>query len=126
MRLSEAINLGRHLITLSPWVWSRGNRGCAICMGVAAIGKMAEWELDRNKRFEYWPWLMNTAPHSEALNRTEETFSSRVSWMAREVKDGNMTLDMLIDWVRSVEPAEKEAAPSETCQPVCQEHGQPK
>jgi hypothetical protein len=70
-------------------------------MGFAAIGKLDEWDADREARFKYWPWLRGIMPDTE-----HATYSAQVGHLAFKVEIGEMSLDQLIDWVRSVEPNE--------------------
>ena len=114
MRLSDAIALGRTLITFDPSVWANTekNCGCAVGMGAAAIGKLSLLENDAHALWKYFPILAVNHPMPEIAVRKEipavrigELMRTDfiVSVIARNVKDGSVTLDQLIDWVRGVE-----------------------
>lgn len=123
MRLSDAIEMGRTLIELEPALYldPECNRGCAIGMGLAAVdGKYSGRNMER--MFELWPWLR--FPVRERLKESEshaiENWSmeeeiGQLAWLVASYK--KITLDQLIDWVRSVEPGEPEqlsVEPAET------------
>lgn len=114
MRLSDAINLGRSLVKLDAGTWHRGDRGCAICMAMAAVGKLDEWDGNREIRFELWPWLRaktSSMPLPIYLpNEDGYTLSSYVGGLATYVELGRISMDQLIDIVRSIEPDEPEIA----------------
>jgi hypothetical protein len=105
MRLSEAIALGRMLI--APCVGGSTMAGdpqatkvgCALDMAVKAVGG-SNWHDASN----YFPWLRKEGSDwefSKEAWRIVQMFDLRVM-------KGKMTLDELIDYVRSVEPAEIE------------------
>lgn len=93
MRLSEAINLGRSLIKHGNGsrTLSRGE-GCACGMGLAAVGESIG---SKDTMAKHWPWV------------TGDIWWA-ISDKYNSVFGGTETLDQLIDWVRSIEPAEEE------------------
>lgn len=112
MRLSDAIGLGRTLVR----VHRAGDiRGCALGMSFLAIGGNPA---DVGPNFESikaeWPWLKERrfdplySPNNSSANFIAYCKSV---WLRFDdlVMGGGMTLDQLIDWVRSVEPPEPDA-----------------
>ena len=103
MQLSEAIALGRTLVRPTYWTFLTPcmAEGCAIGMGLAAIGYTWEWKHPPSVQAEKeWPWLMDRHPE------TGNTYRSHISVKFYEVGQGRLTLDQLIDWVRANEPKE--------------------
>lgn len=104
MRLSDAIAMGR--VTVEE-MQAADITKCALGMACNAVGldpKMTGEDYEGVKAV--WPWLSTivTAPNGApnyAITIIWRLFDGRV--MA-----GRMTLDQLIDWVRSVEPSEPE------------------
>jgi len=123
MRLSEAIALGRVLITKPD----PGNYcGCAIAMALAAKGMQFEFSHDAyDAATREWPWITEKLKHNYPLNFTYiqlpalQTYEAVISRAFSQVIFKNATMEQLIDWVRSVEPAEEEAAVSK--REVCDE-----
>jgi hypothetical protein len=113
MRLSDAIGLGRTLVKFDStkflWPNDKGECvGCAIGMGLAAIGEVKIERLDQI--FVHWPWL----------NGTDDWTAKPItiiSEMAHRVAKGEQSLDELIDYVRSVEPAEETFLPENVQEP---------
>lgn len=101
MQLSIAMAMGRVLI---PNPSSTTFCRCAIGMGLAAIGHDFHSNGKDNSfhalgtAWDEWPWIKENGMTREISNR----FSA--------VRHGLITLDQLIDWVRSVEPAEPQSA----------------
>jgi len=94
MKLSDAIALGQHLIK-----WTNGRtlydgQGCACGMALAAHGEQLA---DVGDFYNRYPWAKE---HGLWVQITHEF---------DRVLRGQLTLDQLIDWVRSIEPAEEEA-----------------
>jgi hypothetical protein len=102
MRLSEAMVLGSTLIQFDPGVFyiPSCGRGCLIGFGEAAVYKGKE--LDLQRKFYLWPWLANPVPGSS------DNYCSAIGEMARAIRRGEKTFEEVVDWVRSVEPAEEE------------------
>lgn len=103
MRLSDAIALGQHLIKRDPTTVLRDGCGCAIGMGLAAIGKTdarADYIVD------HFPWVWKNNAFVE------------ISMMFSKVCQGLMTLDQLIDRVREMEPPELEESRQEEVEPI--------
>lgn len=99
MRLSDAIALGQHLIKWDDEVTLLDGRGCACGMALAALGQ----ERGSPRLFyERFPWAAKHDLWTEITNRFFK------------VHAGEVSLDELIDWVRSVEPAETESEVTET------------
>jgi hypothetical protein len=102
MRLSEAIALGRVLIDKPQ---HNTFCKCAIGMGLAAIGHEFHIRGEEGIGSAYfaaldeWPWLFGDC---------EMEISRRFVLVMK----GDLTLEELIDFVRSVEPPEPPASPS--------------
>lgn len=108
MRLSDAIALGRTLV--NPKECGRGapgnkpEDGCALDMAVLAVGGN-NW----HQATKYWPWLHNIDPEERGLPLSGNFYFSIIRQFDRDVMLlKRMTLDQLIDWVRSIEPPEQE------------------
>ena len=103
MRLSDAIALGRVLITKpDPFSFC----GCAIGMGIAAVcGEPAKMNVEALEfALKEWPWL-----GSKCEAEGGWSYEVYISNKFARVCEGMMTLDELIDWVRSIEPQEQVA-----------------
>lgn len=123
MRLSDAIATGRMVVQPYPnYLLVRGGRGCALGMaGVAAGLKISEMEESYEAIYTEWPWLLQsikpggmrcplcskTEKHPvgfyDYLSAIQHLFDLHIAGL-----NPKWTLDQLIDWVRSVEPAEPE------------------
>jgi hypothetical protein len=132
MRLSEAIALGRTAIQpASGRVFnSDRTRGCAFGMAGAAIGAKWSSAVLEHDTERAWPWLRGESirpckcPHwrqsGTYLQAIAHLFDAhlmqdRCYWWDIGEEAEPMTLDQLIDWVRSVEPQEVAVeAPRET------------
>jgi hypothetical protein len=121
MRLSDAIALGRTLIGKTD---PSSYCGCALAMAlmaigkepmVAAIGDDSFAEMAHDNWFEAamteWPWLVTEGlevpkylPAYAYEHYNAEYIISDLFW---KVDEGEISLDQLIDWVRSVEPQEE-------------------
>jgi hypothetical protein len=107
MRLSEAIALGRTMLIPGLNVFKNRTKGCALEMAMAAIGSSRSW----NSAEKTWPWLnkerISPLPCAcpERWYRVKQ-FKRCVIHIFNHVICGEITFDQLIDWVRSVEPAE--------------------
>lgn len=109
LRCSDAIAVGRVLVCpRAGGAATKGSKlgdGCALDMAVVAVrGEGHTWM----EASEIWPWLRY---------RPADGFFPLVEIMVRFdrlVMKGEMTLDQLIDYVRSIEPQETEAREEET------------
>ena|SRR6516225_5942344 len=106
MRLSDAIALGRLIVTPNDGSFTLfGCKACAVGMALAAMGETTG---DAQSMTKYWPWA-----------NTHVWFEISVKYFG--VVAGEITLDELIDYVRSIEPPEltdTKEEPWETQQPV--------
>jgi hypothetical protein len=108
MRLSDAIALGRTM--LSPCsggsrhkVGADRNQGCALEMALVAAGHDGIPWFDAQ---QVWPWL--TASISAGITgRFDVNVMASASFLEWK-KEERLTLDQLIDYVRSIEPPEPE------------------
>lgn len=119
MQFSDAIATGRVLMD----VWDSDTYcGCAIAAGIKGAGvepcridadfASSQW---LNSALKVWPWLRNMVDVPDWVVRRYSTYLSRpkqiaaynvVSDMFGMFVHKEMTLESLIDWVRSVEPEE--------------------
>jgi hypothetical protein len=117
MRLSDAIALGRTMIKATPGrVWHSDDTGCAWGMALKAAGLL-------EKYYDHppvigtlsvdiplpWQWVKKSlcAPcPCKYASSVAGVIVHLFDWHVFEKKD--WTLDQLIDWVRSVEPAEEQ------------------
>ena len=116
MRLSDAIAMGRVLVIPRPEViLIDREHGCALGMGLAGSGFLAtDFDIRGTKPYEAlvknWPWLESEAGSVPCqcgfLGRTWHFDVIGHIFDSHVVGDGRWTLDQLIDWIRSVEPAE--------------------
>ena len=117
MRLSDAIALGRVLV-------EKPNHfnycGCALGMGLSSTGNepcLADVETDHGRsqasklwfdaQLKEWPWLGDfmLPPENLGYGWPMKVYAI-ISYLFTNSQHGEGTLDQLIDWVRSVEPAE--------------------
>lgn len=100
MKLSEAIMAGSTLVRqcASPWPGDEAaGKGCALTMAARAMGGSEYLDC-----FKFWPWL-----DTPEKNKTgSHSFWQIVSRFDSEVCGGVMTLEQLVDYVRSIEPPE--------------------
>lgn len=106
MRLSEAIALGRTLVCRlteggSTTVGALPGDGCVLDMAALAVGRR-KWMYCKQE----WPWLKELSPAYGAAYEIDIYTRFDVYVMRQK----SMTLDELIAWIRSVEPAEAPAA----------------
>lgn len=103
MRLSDAIALGRTLMCPhgggSTRSDARPGDGCVLDMAVVAVRGHGNWQQAGN----IWPWLGDGIDPDCRMYDVTAKFDC-------DVMAGLMTLDQLIDWVRSIEPAEPNEA----------------
>jgi hypothetical protein len=116
MRLSEAIALGRTLCVSVPFKQDDGEGGgCALGMAARAVGKERMYGLQQI--FECDFKVIGQPCASPCGCGIDNWFSQTVGESITHVfnkhvhGDKTWTLDQLIDWVRSVEPAETQAQP---------------
>lgn len=114
MRLSEAIMLGDMLKKPDGgrWLGRDGDRYCGCALGgaalaagfgeqhLAAIGDLVSYIPFENRVHAAWPWI-------NAVQRM------RIGQMYMQVAAGKIAIEQLVDYVRSIEPAEAEATPAE-------------
>lgn len=114
MKLSDAIALGYAEIKHSSWTWLRQDerngdcRGCAVGAALYAVGER-HVPTDNTVKLaleKYWPWAAN----GKFLQGISDRFH-RVMGVCDEHE--RMTIEELIAWVRSIEPAEEPASPAE-------------
>jgi len=114
MRLSDAIATGRVIVMPARQMYGNGVRGCALGMAAKAAG--LSFTVPGHPISELiskeWPWMAmprylppcdcrpDRRPDSDAHSLITHIFDAHVYHF------GDWTLDQLIDWVRSVEPAE--------------------
>lgn len=113
MRLSDAIAMGQGLVGK----WEVGDiRHCALGMACNAIG-MSHWlegDGDYVAIRSNWPWTEQYVQHPfrEEDWKEYEALELIYTLFDEKVMTGGMTLNRLIDWVRSVEPPEETATES--------------
>jgi len=121
MRLSEQILLGS--MTLVPVAYKRHSgdqiQGCALGMAETASG-ISDYGAEHR-----WPWLNgNTACPCGCKTYKQrggkifiacpiESYAQAIAHIFNEhvMEDKTWTLEQLVDWIRSVEPAEPEPVP---------------
>jgi len=110
MRLSDAIATGRVLV---PQLEQGEMRGCALGMALLAVGRNAAeiHLLGYEYVVETWPWLKSAPAHCSSCEYWNTTMHGAAKvWLPFDthvMSDKTMTLDQLIDWVRSIEPQEE-------------------
>lgn len=114
MRLSEAVMLGMMSIDrFVPTVYLKDGCGCLIGAGYfAATGKRSAYY---KEMAEEWPWLESTFPVPTELYggcMTDhlpdgDLGRSIITFYALAVQSGSNTIEQAVDWIRSVEPAER-------------------
>jgi hypothetical protein len=119
MRLSDAIALGRTLKKPVRGMMGIGtNHGCALGMADAGVGG-AKFGNEFATELCTWPWLSGNT-RLPCGCRSRRGFSSNHAGIIAHLFDEHVfekedwTLDQLIDWVRSVEPAEENCEARET------------
>lgn len=122
MKLSDAIQLGRMVMHLIRGVQNDGqDGGCAIGIGLRACGlfpsKSENTDLETfEAAIEAWPWLQDpvSVPCSElicAFSGYEMNYAQAIAhtFDHHVFGQGDWTLDQLVTWIQSVEPAEPES-----------------
>ncbi len=115
MLLSEAILKGRVFIKEPN---ATDYCRCAIGMATAALkgyelgGINPSWD-PLMLAFKTWPWIVLPFPVPEMAELPDGMRSAEqiISAAFFNVMRGGITLEQLVDWVRSVEPAEREEVP---------------
>ena len=107
MRLSDAIALGRTLVNpMRGFLLDDAKKnGCALGMGLMGCGS------EKRNVAEEWPWTANWADSFPCGCARTDSMGKVIAHIFDEHvcdKPQSWTLDQLIDWVRSVEPAEIE------------------
>lgn len=112
MRLSEAIMLGSTTCALEPQNWNSCAYGAALnANGVARCAELmvlndeknlevhADWAPRIDAIGELWPWTWDVRDDdlSDLASTVYEMFDE-------DVCDGKVTIDALVDYVRSIEP----------------------
>lgn len=116
MRLSTAAALGRTLVKFDPMSFLDEKKdgqcvGCVIGMGLAAVGFR---QLNSIKQlWEVWPWLKEPCQQTPSWFSPSEVlgtdiYEHAISRGAHAVAMGRITLDTVIDYIRSVEPPESD------------------
>ena len=117
MKLSDAIATGRVLLRARPGIFVAGNSGCALGMAYKASGLVARDKTvgyTMEDCFKAWPWTMQslkTVPCTCGIEdyNPGQAITHLFDTHVMQPKEWGVkawTLDQLIDWVRSVEPAE--------------------
>lgn len=115
MRLSDAMMLGSVTCRMERYNWNSCALGCAgNAVGIPNWGNRGHGR--HNLILQAWPWLLEECPCEMCIAVSADR-KKRAPWMAHErymdhitsafdfqVSYGLMTLEQLIDWVRSVEP----------------------
>ncbi len=116
MKLSEAMALGRVLLKPKAMFLTDGEgSGCALGMALAAVGVKIEKPSFIEEPEKQWPWLKKSCngpcscggsyvSYTEAIAHVFDFHVMSKMW---NVWDQQWTMDQLIDWIKSVEPAEE-------------------
>lgn len=102
IRLSDAILLGSTLVCPARGgsTQQKGG-GCALDMAVLAVGGTGDWLMAR----KIWPWLDDDGIPAPWLLGFFDTYEWLIAIsFDNYVMPERISLDQLIDWVRSVEP----------------------
>jgi hypothetical protein len=103
MRLSDSIALGRVLKMHVPRVSRTPEQGCVLQIGLAANGIMQSCE-PASEILRRYPW---TRKNTKCPICTDVAWLDDVAWILVHLNDEHKwNLDQMIDWVRSIEPAE--------------------
>lgn len=112
MRLSEAMMLGGIANTIDCDCWD----GCLLGVSVKALG--ANQNKFNREAQTRWPWIEDKFAEPKIMadwyGDGHETASVILSNLAVMVVAGRVTLEQVVDWVRSVEPAESDQ--EQTCE----------
>ena len=125
MRLSDAIATGRVAVIPRGGMFLFGDgSGCALGMAGVAAGLLSLNRIagcgEIDKFFRQWPWTrdLRFVPPCRCYGYERELGACQIigHTFDEHVITRDWTLDQLIDWVRSVEPAEPESAIAESLQ----------
>src|SRR2546430_2284536 len=117
MRLSDAIAMGRMLLKPRAYTTILGDEGCALGMAMAAHGCRSHQEaIAKANSLTNYSWMhgypnpapCKCTPGDDYLLSRSRTYQAYIAHIFNEHVCGeeDWTMDQLIDWVRSVEPAE--------------------
>ena len=103
--MSEAIATGRVLARPGTCLFVRESDGgltaCALGMATLAVS------INKYDYHQKWPWLREKMRALPCGCKYIQMYDSAITHLFDiHVMEGDWTLDQLIDWVRSVEPAE--------------------
>lgn len=124
MQVSEAMAMGRTLLEpMRGFVLAAGGRGCALGMAGLAEGLPLKTYTARYGDVanygtieKHWPWLITETPACPVCTHVSDCYLDAIAHIF-DMHVANCkpqwTLDQLIDWVRSVEPAEATPSPTE-------------
>jgi hypothetical protein len=120
MRLSDAIAVGRTLVSRCVAGGSTSYRakpgdGCVLDMAALAVG-LRYWK----DVGEVWPWVLDPDPANPTGDYREAIYSR---FDCEVMGEKSLTLDQLIDWIRSVEPNEAEEPPQAQSVPLAVAEG---
>src|SRR6266404_2334097 len=111
MKLSEAMALGRVLLKpKAKFLIDGEGSGCALGMALTAIGVKIEKPCFIEEPEKQWPWLKKSCnyPCSCGLHSFyTEAIAHVFDFHVMSKWSSPWTLDQLIDWIKSVEPAEE-------------------
>jgi hypothetical protein len=125
MRLSDAIALGRTLLKPKAYQTIHNGEGCALGMAMASLGCRSHAEAQKKcSSTTGWKWVRKDVdvppcscdPEYDRILAFDLNHQAYIAHLFNEHVCGaeDWTLDQLIDWVRSVEPAEPEPAIAES------------
>lgn len=110
MKLSEAMMLGSVTCKMERGNWEACGLGCAgNALGIAAGDGSNSFGNPRVQAiFQQWPWLRPASVFGNACLETESLpyFGGKIARLFdEEVATGKMSLEQLVDYVRSIEPS---------------------
>jgi hypothetical protein len=112
MRLSEAMMLGRGLVKFTPDFYLQRGCGCFIGMAGAALGYPSLCYQGPGEPYLFeefmtlYPWLRSKQVFLPCCEGSRMEALHAINHLAYHVKTRDLTPERMIDWVRSVEPAE--------------------
>jgi hypothetical protein len=127
VKLADAILLGSTILKPVPGVILNGDatEGCALGMAYRAIGKTSFW-IVQDDFLPEWQWALHKRSVAPCGCPARAYGSTKVVWLITHVfnehvmGDETMSLEQLVDWVRSLEP---ESANLPTANPETQYQG---
>lgn len=102
MKLSQAILLGSTAVTLNPGIWYDPKRNCGCLLGGAMYAVGNRGHILASSIYAEWPWVQETMPGRHI------SYACEIGYFAGLVLAGEMTVDAVADWIRSVEPSDPE------------------